>query len=475
MNRLFILLSITLLALWYANYTSVEERNQPILTTSRDHTRLAPNLIGASEKVRRFEISKEGSPPIIVELDPKDTIWKVKSHNRYPAKKSLILKWFNDLSESVLLEEKTSNPELWENMHLDQKQAIRIKLIGDEPNKPILDVYIGEFKAPLGGTYIRHARDKQTWLASGEFTPELKDTYWLSQEVFSVDQRRLRSVHATHISASGVEQTIKLEKESPFKEFDLKDLPAWSHAQNYYNAMMLPAAFEDLVLSDVIPSRSVEGRKSPYLKVTAETFDGLVLSLDFVGEDDRWAYIRAGYDPAKRWVAPPKDPKVVLKKPLPIKGYDSDVDKDSNGYDTLDGMDEYFMLPEETVKTEVEKINNRTSKWAYLFAAYKYSMFSRSPESILGANPELVQRPEEETDPANSVIPIQPPKLTDSPELIGILKSRGMKNIPKDNSQKTYEEQKELMELFKYEPLIDKKLKDKLNKKIESNKPNDKK
>lgn len=457
MNRLFVLLSVTLLALWYANFTSVEERNKPIITTSRDQAHLAPHLLDKNNKVRRIEVSKEGADTIILELDQKDDTWKVKTHNHYPAKKSLINKLINDMTESVLLEEKTSNPELWTSMRLDQKQATRVKMIGDEPNSPILDLYIGQFKAPLGGTYVRYARDKQAWLATGEFTPEMRDEYWLSQELFSVDQRRLKKIIASHISADGLVQNITLEKETPFLEFALKDIPAWSDAQNYYNAMMIPAGFEDLVLTDVSPYRSIEGSKDPYLTVMAETFDGLVLTIHFIGDDNQWAVISAVYDAAKRWIPPASYVDNKREKPLPIKGYDSDVDKDSRGYDALDGMDEYFMLPEKTVASEAKKLNDRTHKWAYVFPAYKYSMFARSPASIFGENPSLATKAEEEIDPANTIKPIQPPKFDDAMGM-NVLKTYGIKDLPKIDVQKALKEQQELMKLFEYEPLVDKKL-----------------
>ena len=469
MKRLFLLLSITISALWFANFSAVERRNQPITTTDRDQILLAPKLTSHLDDIKQIEISKEGQSPIIITLN-KNNQWQVKNNNNYPAKTALVRKMLRELSESALLEEKSGNEALWPHMGLDNAHAIRIKLISDDSNAPVLDVYIGEFKQMNGGTYIRHAMDKQAWLASGEFTPKMDVSYWLKQELFSIDQRRLRTVKATHISATGITQTITQSRNSPHEDMHLVDKPAWSEAPNEYNAQMILAGFDDLIMNRVILRRSVESPRVKFLQIDAETFDGLVVSIYFSGEDENWAHISAQYDATKRWTPPPSS-QTATKTITPLQGYDSDVDKDSHGYDGLEGMDQHYMLPEATVKKEAKTIHDRTKKWAYVLPPYKYSMFARSPASIYGDNPELAQEDEQTTDPANSISSVETPDLNNSKQVGAVLQNYGVNKMPHSDAQKSKELQKSLQEIFKPEPLID----EEAEKIIEKNKQQHKK
>jgi hypothetical protein len=451
MKRLLVLLVCVVVALWYMNFSAVEERNKPVLTTNRDQLLLAPELAAKLDKVRRIEISKEKSNGIVITLGD-DKVWRVASHGMYPAKSSLIKSLLTRLSESILLEEKTSNPELWKHMKLDQKNAIRVKLIADEPNSPLLDVYLGEFRVNQGGTYVRHARDKQAWLASGEFTPEINHDYWLKQELFSLDERRLRYVKTTHIGAKGLIQTITQSRKSPLEDMDFVDIPKWAQHPNDYNGQMILAGFDDLIMTDVVQAKSVDGKERKVLTVDAETFDGLVMNISFVGEDENWAEISVHYDETKRWT-PPKNAKAPKRTILPVKGYDSDVDKDSGGYDSLEGMDGYYMLPADIVKKEAKTLSQKTSGWAYLLPPYKYAMFARSPEMVYGANPTLAKdESDDNVDPANSVSDVVMPSFKDNKQAVQMLKGFGLKEVPKEDTTKLLKEQKEMKEIFKYIP-----------------------
>jgi hypothetical protein len=382
MKRLIALAILTLISAWFA--VASLHQNQAVSVQERNVALFAPDLGSKIEQIKRIEISKGSEDKLTLVLDANND-WRVLTRNNFPAKNDRVQHLISILSESTLLEEKTNNPELWQHLGLDEKNAIRVKLVGNEPNVPLLDAYVGNFKQSLGGTYLRHVRDQKSWLSSGEITLETTPSYWMRQELFAINEARIKHITSKHIGHAGLTQTIEIGRDSPEKRLELVNKPIWAGVPNDYHVGMLISSFGDVVLADVQSSTQQSSSLHIPLDITLTTFDGLELHIIFYDLGDKWAKISARYVPELRQTTPtPATPQQDVKtgdttqKPLAI-------------------------LSEDIVKSQVDAINRRGDKWLFLLPQYVYSMMSRSPEAIYGKDPNLPSDlPSSELDPANS-------------------------------------------------------------------------
>ncbi len=370
MKRLIFLAILTCIALWFT--LDSLNQNQAETMHSRDVALFAPKLGSVVSQIKRIELTKGNEDKLILILDEHND-WRVATRSNFPAKNYKVQHLIDILSASTLIEEKTGNPELWQHLGLDADNAIRVKMIGNEPNAPLFDAYIGSFKQSLGGTYLRHVLDQKSWLSSGEITLEILPSYWLRQELFSIPETRIKHILAKHMSVSGTVQTIEIARNAPSDPLAIINKPSWATTTDSYHMNILAAGFNDVVLADVQASKQQAQQSQTPLELTLTTFDGLELHLLFYNFGDKWAKISAHYRPEQRW-----HPAASTVKPSSI-------------------------LSENIVKAQVDAINRRTENWLFLLPTYSYSMLSRSPESIFGKNPTLGDNiSEDERNPANS-------------------------------------------------------------------------
>lgn len=363
MKRLLLLIMITAVFSWIAIDSSLQQR--PDETSSKKLDLFAPKLAGAISQITRITLTREDDDNVILTRD-EHNIWRVASRSNYPADSERIQKLISTLSSGLQLEEKTSNPELFQHLGLDPKKALRLKIIGTSDNEPLLDTYIGEFKQELGGTYLRRVRDQQSWLVSGEITPDNSQTYWLRQELFSIETPRIHTITATHISSPELSQTLEIGRSTPTELLNVVNKPAWAQAPNTYNIDILSSAFADLNLADVQPTTNTSVMNKP-LDIVMTTFDGLELHLEFFDTGEKLMRMQASYKPELR-----------------IATADANV-----------------LRTEDAVKAQVNAINRRGKDWLFILTPSRYSMLARSPASILGADPSLAK--DVIKDPANSI------------------------------------------------------------------------
>lgn len=253
--------------------------------TGDDEVLLLPDLKGQLNDVRRVVVTGPGNV-VIATLERGTDLWTIAERNNYPADVGKIRKNLLALAEARIVEEKTSNPEFYERLGVQDLAdegagGVQLTLTGETE---LASVIIG--KAQAGSpdySYARRTGEAASWLVTGQFDPGKTGGEWLARSLTDIPAERIASVmindpvHGTlHISRPATETPAEAALETP-AEFSVAGIPAERELSYPGVANTVAAALADLQLEDV-QTREALGT-SPGKPVVARfvTTDGLVV------------------------------------------------------------------------------------------------------------------------------------------------------------------------------------------------------
>lgn len=256
--------------------------------TGDDEILLLPDLKGQLNDVRRVVVTGPGNV-VIATLERGTDLWTIAERNNYPADVGKIRKNLLALADARIVEEKTSSPEFYERLGVQDladegADGVQLTLTGE---KELASVIIG--KAQSGSpdySYARRAGEATSWLITGQFDPGKTGGEWLERALIDIPAERIESVtindpvHGTlHISRPAAEATTAAAPEAPEEpaEFAVSGIPAGRELSYPGVANTVAAALADLQLEDV-QTRDALGT-FPGKPVVARfvTTDGLVV------------------------------------------------------------------------------------------------------------------------------------------------------------------------------------------------------
>lgn len=302
--------------------------------------RLFPALAGKVNDVGTVVVARKDDTTTIVR---KGDTWTVSDKSDYPAAFDKVRKLVVELAELRSLEQKTSTPELFASLELEDLSQADAKstvvTLKDVGGADLVSVVVGKVRVGRGGAagdgvYVRKAGENQTWLAKGRLSLERGDVNWLDRVV--VDVPRERVAKAALVQPDGAKVVVSRPKATE-KNFTLDGVPAGKKAKEW-DVNQAAAAFERLELDDVRPMPATVDAKQ---HAEIVTFDGLVTRADIVDLDGQaWAKITARFEvPA----ATPAEDEVKEGK---LKSADD-------------------------VKKDVEALNAKTKSWLYRLPDWK--------------------------------------------------------------------------------------------------------
>lgn len=281
--------------------------------------RLFPDLAGHINDVAKVIIARKAETITLVK---NGDAWGVAEKYDYPADFEKVRKLLVNLTELRPLEQKTSSPDLFPELQLEDLSApdaksVLLTLKGAD-GKDLLATFVGKERFARGGAgndgiYIRKANENQTWLAKGTLGVEQGAVNWLDKSLADVAHERVAKVTVTQ--PDGTSLTVSRGKVAD-AHFTLADIPKGKKAKEW-DIDQVAAPLEGLQLDDVLPAKEVPtpaGGKSGSAELT--TFDGLTVHVDLLPKDkDTWLHFAASYTaPA---AAPSEDDMKAgkLKKP----------------------------------------------------------------------------------------------------------------------------------------------------------------
>jgi hypothetical protein len=270
---------------------------------------LYPDLKQQLDQVTSVRITKPGDQPG-VELARRDAGWVVVDRADYPADTAKLRKLLAALAEAKVYEEKTSNPEQYSTLGVEDVSSqkaggVRIDVTG--PKAPI-SLVVGKPGIGAQSTYVRRAGEKPSWLVATSIETSSSPDAWLRKDIVDVRADRIQSVSVAIEKSPAYTASKGSRADANFNV----SLPKGKQLSSPGAANSVATALTGLTLADVQPASAFEAMPHN-AHATVKTFDGLVIDIDgWIREDKHYVSVKTAYDAAqaekyKMPIAPPAE------------------------------------------------------------------------------------------------------------------------------------------------------------------------
>jgi hypothetical protein len=301
-QRFTALLVAALLAISGALYLSTQ-RNLP-----RDPHGMAllPSLAGELNSVSALTARKGAAAPVTVHKQGEQ--WTVAERADYPADVPKLKKLLLALSDAKIREEKTSNPDSYAVIGVEDPSqpgagSTQIELTAQNGKHAVI---VG--KSAGEGTFIRRAGEKTSYIVEPAISVEAEPRYWIDTRLLDIPTDKIQSVESK--PASGAAYSVHRVPANPSTanpppaepspaaaadKFVLDGVPGGRQAADSQTLAPSPAHFSNLTVEDVVPAGDIDFSKSSTVTVTLAdgsviTFTGAVIG------DKRWIKVAAPKD-----------------------------------------------------------------------------------------------------------------------------------------------------------------------------------
>jgi len=216
----------------------------------------------------------------------------------YRADEAKLGKLVRAIADAEIVEEKTSNPERYtalgvEDTNGQDAKGVRVELSG--PAKPV-NLIIGNAGAGASSRYVRRAGEKQSWLIDQALDAPSAPEAWLAKEFLDIESGRLQSATVT---VKGAKPYTAAKGSRDDANFGIEKLPKGKSSRSASVANGIETALSALTLTDV-QAKDAFGPEPPADHARFATFDGLVVEVDGWKRDDRrFIALKSSFDEAQ--------------------------------------------------------------------------------------------------------------------------------------------------------------------------------
>ena len=292
--------------------------------------------------------------------------WVVSEKQGFPADQDKARQLILGTARLKRIEPKTSNPDLYEKIGLDDIRAEDGNAVqysfknaaGDTLAEIIIgNSRLGRADPQTNEYFVREPAVPQTWLVEGKLPDAVGVIDWLDSSVLSIERDRVRQVTVQH--PDGAVVTVVKKKPSQ-QTFDLLDVPEGTELESKWKLSDLGRSLASLDMEDVMPASEARVPDDG-LTVEMTTFDGLRVSLRSVKDGDRTlARIQAFFDES-----------LAAPEFLP-------------GGEQAEGESE-SLLGADAVREEVARLNEDWQKWVYVIPDYRANYMAIRIEDMIKA------------------------------------------------------------------------------------------
>ncbi len=248
-----------------------------------------PEMAGSVNDLSTVRISSgDGSNPVT--LKRTESGWVVQESHDYPADWGVLRPLLAELSQAVIVEEKTSNPEYYYRLGVQDPDATdsESRLI-EFPGSELPSIIVGNSAQNRQGHYLRIQGQSPSVLIDRGITLPINDNGWLARDIIDIDDSEVLRVRIAH--ADG--EVVAIERESTEQnDFTLLDIPDGREPASTWTINQLANVLSGLQLESVVPVDDVDWEGATELKI--ETSHGLTVNAWMVeNEDKRWLRLEA--------------------------------------------------------------------------------------------------------------------------------------------------------------------------------------
>lgn len=243
---------------------------------------LLPDLKPQIKNVAKISIERHQEPAVT--LLRNEAGWVFSEQSGYFADTTQIRKLILDLADIPLLEEKTSKPEFYirlgvEDIKTTPGEAVLVSLF-DDKGATLASLVIGKYSVRTG-TYVRRTDQKKTWLTKKKLMIPEHNSEWLDRHPLNIAAEKIASIT---ISPAGSESYTlrRTDKESTFtfnSEPDNYSLKSERTTEN------LSKLLTELRI-DNVSVKPQDWDRSAANSAVFTLFDGTLISLFTKSDDD---------------------------------------------------------------------------------------------------------------------------------------------------------------------------------------------
>ena len=251
---------------------------------------LVPELVSRVNDVAEIEITQSGPEERRILLARRDDAWVDASRGGYPARFEPVKQLLIALSESEIIERKTSNPEHYARLGVgdpsvegDTGTLVRLR---DASGDEIVAIVIGQPTDARDARFVRHLDQSEVVLATGNLEASALPLSWLEREIVRVPRDQVARVTIVRPDADTF--TIVRNDEG---QYDLLDVPPGRRVRAQSPLSRLAGALAYVDLQNVMPAADldVESLDAPLL-ATYVTDDATEINVSVWNDDGRkWA------------------------------------------------------------------------------------------------------------------------------------------------------------------------------------------
>ena len=339
-------------------------------TTNHGGKAVFPALLEQVNSVDRIRVTgNEGAFTLARDGDR----WVVEEKERYAADPDRVHKLLLGAAGMKRVEPKTSNPELYPKLWLEDPSGEDAKSVGfvleNASGTALADWVLGDRRpsksdASRTELFIRVADNPMAWLVEGSVPGGPTIIGWVDRMVARIDRERLRDVEVVHADGA----TVAVNRPGPADtDFSLQGVPADRETDSQYRVNDIGRLLEDLRFEDVAPSSSLDFSGSVDKRVRITTFDGLRVDLETVMRDgEAWVQLRAEVDEA-------------------LVEASGDGAGASGGADAETKKTSGALLALDDVRAEAERLNARWKGWAYELPSFKRDYIAKRMDELTRA------------------------------------------------------------------------------------------
>ena len=327
--------------------------------------------------------------------------WISPDHAGYPADAGHLRQLLLALAEARKLERKTSDPELYDRLGVDDPRNDGGDGILVSANGP--DVEVSVILGSTAQQEFRYARipdDEQSWLI--DKNPVIPDDSagWLLSDIVDIESSRIRSASIRH--ADGEIISITKEDEDAIN-FEVADIPDGRELRYPSVANSIAGVLSDLTLEAV--HKDDTAGQEPLATVGFSTFDGLEIDVAVrkvtvpvetdgeesdTGPDDEehWITVSAAANPAPKVAEDtPEDQEAEAAMAETEVDSENGPEADEEATNPPEGTAEDVDTLEEQERNpvdEADRINERVFGWTYRIPTYKADQLTRRWDDLLG-------------------------------------------------------------------------------------------
>ena len=285
----------------------------------------------------------------IVTLNRRGGKWLVAESSDYRADWTVLRQLLSDLAAAEVIEGKTSNPELYSRLgveDVDEPDAGGVLIeFAEETSLPSL--IVGNKAQGREGQYVRLSGSDQSVLIDRALTVPGDMQQWLDREIIDIQERELVEISVIHPDG---EQILLRKVSADDTDFDLLGIPEGREVKSNWSVNSIGGGMASLRLDAVVPESDVDW--SDAVKVRVLTADGLQVSAKLVSwQEHYWVSLSAS-----------------VYKPV------SSGQLDESGIENQ-------APPEPTER--VNRIADRVSGWAYRIPQHNAEVLTKRMDDLL--------------------------------------------------------------------------------------------